>query len=519
MNDLPLNLEADLLALIEGQPLSASQRAAIDAALAADPALAALIRSGALQADREQLRTLGDVRAPADMLSRVETMLEREALLSLSAAELASAPDQSLPISRVQPQGRSVWSIVTHSQWARPLAAAAGIALVAGISLMIFSQRTQPTGPALGGRTVATSEAANPKPLAAGELSVPRSETELDARSRSTARESKPIAGAMAERTDFFARRSDLGAAATESPLTEPLSDKTIAAAPPSPAMSVAPEARAASGPGGGSSSRAMDATTMAVPDPMTQNQSGSIGRAFQDTAGDRDDGDGTTSRKQDEFKKDVASKEQLDAKAAELTSEDALQLAAAGRLAIRVIAPTTDDGLRTVRSVHTKVARVTPAEDLPADQFARLLAVTNEAPSKRLVDLDTPAATTPASKLLDAVSAGAAKPAGDTALAPPISQPVPQPTTPILAKPAAPSLNSASTLSLRLPADADSIASLLRSLRSASTSAQFVELRAPVGMGVQVMPIDVSEIVWWTQPPAAWTPRVQIPVIVEQKP
>jgi len=120
---LPAGLdEADLLALVEGEPLASSKAMTAQRALAADPALARLVAG--MKRDREGLRGLGEAKAPAGLMAAVEssiqTVLERQMLLGISEG---AALDDRPPVSLVIPRRRSVFSI-------RRLALAAGLLLV-----------------------------------------------------------------------------------------------------------------------------------------------------------------------------------------------------------------------------------------------------------------------------------------------------------------------------------------------------------------------------------------------------
>lgn len=130
---LPAGLdEADLLALVEGEPLASGKAMAAQRALAADPALSRLVAG--MKRDREGLRTLGEARAPAGLMAAVEsslqTVLERQMLLGISDG----APiDDRPPVSLVVPQRRSIFST-------RRLALAAGLLLL--VSGGIFTAAT-----------------------------------------------------------------------------------------------------------------------------------------------------------------------------------------------------------------------------------------------------------------------------------------------------------------------------------------------------------------------------------------
>ncbi|MGD9690675.1 MAG: hypothetical protein AB7K52_13405 [Phycisphaerales bacterium] len=130
-------LAALLEDLVEGRALAPSGQARVDAALAADPALAG--RLSAMRAQRAVLVSLrhAPIQAPADLLARAQSALEREereALLGLAASEHRTAG--SIPASRVEFTGPGVLARLTPVvRVLRPIAAAAAIILVAGLSL------------------------------------------------------------------------------------------------------------------------------------------------------------------------------------------------------------------------------------------------------------------------------------------------------------------------------------------------------------------------------------------------
>jgi hypothetical protein len=135
-------LEADLLEVIEhgssslrGLRLAPERRAAVEAALIATPALGDLAKS--MRRDRATLRSLGDVRAPADLLERVEAVLERDALVGETndhaTPSFSTTTAETIPVSKFQPARPSKFAdalrVVAGSRWARASAIAAGVAL------------------------------------------------------------------------------------------------------------------------------------------------------------------------------------------------------------------------------------------------------------------------------------------------------------------------------------------------------------------------------------------------------
>jgi len=141
-------LEPLILAFVEEEPLSTPQAAALQAALAASPALAASVK--AMRSDRAALVALGatSARVPADLLARVDVELSELAALALASQQQSAAASAcepaSLPISIVQPADRSVRSAASdvlysfaHSRWSGRLATAAALALLVGGGVML----------------------------------------------------------------------------------------------------------------------------------------------------------------------------------------------------------------------------------------------------------------------------------------------------------------------------------------------------------------------------------------------
>lgn len=136
--------ESDILDLVEGR-LPEAKAAALRARLARDPSRAAWVT--AVVRDKAVFRSIDDVPAPAALVESVETSLEREALLGLSAGRDVPAP---MLVTRVYMQPR----------WPRRvgvgLAAAAGLALAA-TGLFLYVSR--PTMPSVPDTAVATNDA------------------------------------------------------------------------------------------------------------------------------------------------------------------------------------------------------------------------------------------------------------------------------------------------------------------------------------------------------------------------
>jgi hypothetical protein len=140
MSQLPLISDDELLALVEQRPIAPERQSVLRQALANDPALVRTIR--AMRQDMLALQSLGeasDAMAPADLLAGVEARLEREALLGLSTIREPDASPDTIPISSLQPRGRSLLDVVVYSPWSRRLAAAAAIALVAAAGYLTIA--------------------------------------------------------------------------------------------------------------------------------------------------------------------------------------------------------------------------------------------------------------------------------------------------------------------------------------------------------------------------------------------
>lgn len=123
--------ETELLAFIEREPMAGDRTEAVRRAIAADAGLRELVEG--MRADRSALAGLDNVHAPANLLELVEARLEREALVGLSRA----AAPAKLPVSQVIPERESVIGKIVTRPWARQLAMAASLLIVAGAGFMV----------------------------------------------------------------------------------------------------------------------------------------------------------------------------------------------------------------------------------------------------------------------------------------------------------------------------------------------------------------------------------------------
>lgn len=174
--------ESDALAFVEGEALPADRLARLRHAMRVDPSIASELE--AMRADREALGGLATVRAPGDLLSRVEATLERQSLLDAAALNghtesLLEPAIGTIPISTLQPRRRSHVSAVLASPWSRRLAVAAGIAILIGGGLLMIRARPTPrpsdplvardnTGQTSGPSDVPTRLIADTRPPARG---------------------------------------------------------------------------------------------------------------------------------------------------------------------------------------------------------------------------------------------------------------------------------------------------------------------------------------------------------------
>jgi len=142
--------EADLLAWVEGEPLSAEANAAVAQALLSDPVLARKLES--MRSDRVALQMLGEERAPRGLIASVETalqpVLERELLLGLKDGE----PVDSHPVvSMVRPEKRGIFQTFLADRAGRRMALAASLLVLIGgatwYGTVMFSSGPQPVGP------------------------------------------------------------------------------------------------------------------------------------------------------------------------------------------------------------------------------------------------------------------------------------------------------------------------------------------------------------------------------------
>lgn len=154
-----------LLALVEGEPLSPSDRSRAERALASDPALAGLVES--LRADRLALVALGSARmpAPADLVDRIGAALDAAALRALAGEEAVAAV--AVPVSRVEYTRPSIIARIGASRWLRPAALAAGLLLAGGIVLIAARAILHRQAPAVPVAVNPQPDAPSPEPSAA----------------------------------------------------------------------------------------------------------------------------------------------------------------------------------------------------------------------------------------------------------------------------------------------------------------------------------------------------------------
>ncbi|MFN7021208.1 MAG: hypothetical protein ACK4WH_07770 [Phycisphaerales bacterium] len=174
-SNLPAGItEDDLIDLVDGV-LPASREAAVIEALRREPRLGLMVK--AMRADRVELARLASVRVPrpVGMLDAIEAKLNREALSALVAeSEQAPAP---IPISSVIPERRGIIAVLAESLWARRLATAASLAIVAGLGYFAVRELVKALPGVPPPRTIAhgpssTDEPAPDNPTPAGAASA-----------------------------------------------------------------------------------------------------------------------------------------------------------------------------------------------------------------------------------------------------------------------------------------------------------------------------------------------------------
>lgn len=367
-----------LLALVEGEPLSPTDRSRAERVLATDSALARLVDS--LRADRLALVALGggaSIHAPGDMVDRIAAALDAAALRALAGEEADAAT--AVPVSRVEYARPSVIATLGASRWLRPAALAAGVLLAGGIVLVSARAILNRQAPAAPFALNPAPDAPSPEPFAA------------------------PSALAHANPTDTL---------------------------PPAIPETIAP-------------------TT-------TPDAPGTRVAAAKPRYG--------------------------------IPLDRALELAAEGRLAIRVRAPGDPSIARQ------RIARVAPAQDGPLDEALRLAVATPV--------LSGPSVPVPGPGPAPTIAIAGPKPG------------TPAPLSPTLEAPAQPAPWRVvdSTFVARLGPSRAELRALLRSLESGAMAVEAIELPQPLHPGLGT---DADELLWWTRA-ATWSEPLRVPVALE---
>ncbi|MBL0870308.1 MAG: hypothetical protein IBJ18_07020 [Phycisphaerales bacterium] len=460
----PLISDDELLALVEQRPIPGGQprKDAIRAILERDPDLVRLIRS--LRQDQLALCELADdpaARAPSDLLTSLETRQEREALLGIAEPALALTPD-TLPISAVQPVKASPWQIITRSPWTRPAALAAALALAITGVFALRSALTKPAAPRTTDPTLARNDLNAPTP--------------------NTSTTNATIATGTTTTTT-----------ATTASLTQDQLDAMF------PLM-------------GPSSALAIDAlTTPPITDDPLLNPTGA----------------GNTPALADASSIQRAQREQRLAQALEAARE--------GRLIIRLtpsLRPGAQDDL--TRRLDLLASR-TPVGVL-SPRFARLTPADASALQGAIVAFYTPAPKSPS--LPELPTNTPPRPDADRPFAsgdphaspsqPPLNLPAPINADPIAPAPtAAQPLQLHSVLSVSIPDSLDALRRLTHQLAEGGVTVQIDMLPAATSENaphVARLPtpkatLDAQSILWWTAPESNLSPRLSIPLAVQQTP
>lgn len=184
-----------LLDYLEGE-LDADRRAKLDAMLAEDPQLAALLSEMAM--DRAALRSLPEAQAPAELVHDVTKTLERRMLLDEPIDDIGP-----IPLSR----GRGASAEPTRSiSWGRVVGLtglAASVALAAGIVVITLDDPLERAADSLASSPTTESaseveEAASAEDLASLTATVESSSPKLGGTLADTARPADALAGDLA---------------------------------------------------------------------------------------------------------------------------------------------------------------------------------------------------------------------------------------------------------------------------------------------------------------------------------
>lgn len=144
--------ESDLLALVEGEPLAPGKATLLNAALAKDPRLAALVTG--MRRDRVMLRSMPEPACPPGVVESVASLLERRMLTGqYSEAEF---PRFEPKLTGAKARGR-------RTRWGdgvakRTLAVAAMLVVAGGLSYYFTTTQTTPSTPTpVIGETIASN--------------------------------------------------------------------------------------------------------------------------------------------------------------------------------------------------------------------------------------------------------------------------------------------------------------------------------------------------------------------------
>lgn len=462
----PLISDDELLALVEQRPIPGGQprKDAIRAILERDPDLVRLIRS--LRQDQLALCELADdpaARAPSDLLTSLETRQEREALLGIAEPALTLTPD-TLPVSAVQPIKASPWQIITRSPWTRPAALAAALALAITGVFALRSALTKPAAPRTTDPTLARNDLNTPTPNTNTTAIATGTNTPTTTTTTNT------IASLTQDQLDaMFPLMGPSSALASDALTTPPITDDPLLnpnATPNTPALA--------------------DASAV-----------------------------------------QRAQREQRLAQALEAARE--------GRLIIRLtpsLRPGAQDDL--TRRLDLLASR-TPVGVL-SPRFARLTPADASALQGAIVAFYTPAPKSPSVPELptntpprpDADRPFASGDPHASTSQPPLTLPAPINADPIAPAPtAAQPLQLHSVLSVSIPDSLDALRRLTHQLAEGGVTVQIDMLPASTPsnaaqsarLPTPKATLDAQSILWWTAPESNLSPRLSIPLAVQQSP
>lgn len=212
---------------------------------------------------------------------------------------------------------------------------------------------------------------------------------------------------------------------------------------------------------------------------------------------------------------------------AASITSDEAAALLRQGRLAVRISAPTVEQGEQSLRSARRKFDQVSEPSPLEPDRLGAALAVAAPARSDERAPMSD--IVVPVVPPEPPATAGTTRTEGerDRSALPDVAQPASAAGPANTATP--PTAPAPAGYQVTLPIDAAAIERFVSAVSAPGQRVEFIELPAPsatfkdkaaaVGAAGVAAPLDPAMIIWWTSPVRVWAVRAQLPVVVQQAP